>query len=142
LGGGGVGGGGGGVVGGGAGGAPRGKVVGMGRAVTDGSLVGIELRSPCVRTSRHSSSISLALLASLVRQVATVHDVIVRPGYRRQGVGRRILQLLCRYLDTNLDVIDVGTTCWREETKEFLGKAGFGDDDEQSVAMRLVAMKR
>lgn len=85
-----------------------------------------------------TSSISLALLASLVRQVATVHDVIVRPGYRRQGVGRRILQLLCRYLDTNMDVIDVGTTCWREETKEFLGKAGFGDDDEQSVAMRLV----
>ena len=37
-----------------------------------------------------------------------------------------------------MDVIDVGTTCWREETKEFLGKAGFGDDDEQSVAMRLV----
>jgi len=31
------------VLGGGAGGAPRGKVVGMGRAVTDGSLVGIEL---------------------------------------------------------------------------------------------------
>lgn len=83
------------------------KIVGMGRAVTDGALV------------------------------ATVHDVVVHPAYRRQGVGRRILQLLCRYLDTNFDVIDVGTTCYREETKAFLSKAGFGDDDEGSTAMRL-----
>jgi GNAT superfamily N-acetyltransferase len=82
-----------------------GKIVGIGRAVTDGSLV------------------------------ATVHDVLVHPVYRGQGVGRRILQLLCHYLDTNMDVIDVGTTCYRQSTKEFLGKAGFGDDEEGSTAM-------
>jgi GNAT superfamily N-acetyltransferase len=89
------------------GGVP-GKIVGMGRAVTDGSLV------------------------------ATVHDVLVHPEYRRRGVGTRILHLLCRYLDTNMDVIDVGTTCYRQRTKEFLGKAGFGDDEEGSTAMRFV----
>lgn len=82
-----------------------GKIVGMGRAVTDGALV------------------------------ATVHDVLVHPAYRGQGVGRRVLQLLCGYLDTNMDVIDVGTTCYRQGTKEFLAKSGFGDDEEGSTAM-------
>ena len=86
-------------------GSHEGKIVGMARAVTDGSLV------------------------------ATVHDVLVHPDYRKRGIGRQMLQMICRYLDTNMDVIDVGTTCYRQGTKEFLSKAGFGDDEEGSTAM-------
>lgn len=87
------------------------RVVGFGRAVSDGALV------------------------------ATLHDIMVHPEYRRQGIGTKVVQLLTRNLDTRLDVIDVGVVVKGDEDgvfEQFLTRAGFGEDDEGSTAMVYV----
>lgn len=84
----------------------RRRIVGMGRAVTDGALV------------------------------ATLHDIMVHPEYQRQGIGKRIVALLTSYLDTRMDVIDVGVVVLDDGGFErFLERSGFGPDDEGSTAM-------
>lgn len=84
------------------------RIIGMGRAVSDGALV------------------------------ATLHDIMVHPEYQRQGIGRRIVKLLTTYLDTRMDVIDVGVVVVNDGGFErFLERSGFGEDDEGSTAMLL-----
>jgi GNAT superfamily N-acetyltransferase len=82
------------------------RIVGMGRAVSDGALV------------------------------ATLHDIMVHPEYQMQGIGKRIVKLLTTYLDTRMDVIDVGVVVVNDGGFErFLERSGFGPDDEGSTAM-------
>ena len=84
------------------------RIIGMGRAVSDGALV------------------------------ATLHDIMVHPEYQRQGIGGRIVKLLTTYLDTRMDVIDVGVVVVNDGGFErFLERSGFGEDDEGSTAMLL-----
>ncbi|MBZ0301836.1 MAG: GNAT family N-acetyltransferase [Anaerolineae bacterium] len=67
---------------------------------------------------------------------AEVSDLIIAPGYRRQGLGTALIQYLVRAIrDLNADCVDIGAALSNPGAVSLYRRLGFRDSYTQMVAL-------
>jgi GNAT superfamily N-acetyltransferase len=94
-----------------------------------------------VDNSKVISTCNITLVPNLTRQgrsFAIIENVITDPGYRRQGIGKRVIESAVRYAkENNCYKVVLLSSAKRTESHKFYESIGFNGDSKKGFEIRF-----